>query len=100
MPFEQPGSSFPGSAFYYPAPDAPSAPLVAGVHCDGKGLPLTDSPAARAKRIDHPDHAKQRERSVHAAVVQHGMLKGRRPHPTVMRMPARDYFGQRGVERD
>ena len=53
MPFEQPGSSFPGSAFYYPAPDAPSAPLVAGVHCDGEDLPLTDSPAARAKRIDN-----------------------------------------------
>ena len=27
-------------------------------------------------------------------------LKGRRPDPTGMRMRARDYFGQRGVERD
>ncbi len=27
-------------------------------------------------------------------------LKGRRPDPTGVRMRARDYFGQRGVERD
>jgi hypothetical protein len=53
MPFEQPGSSFPGSAFYYLAPDAPSAPLVAGVHSDGEDPPLADSPAARAMRIDN-----------------------------------------------
>lgn len=45
MPFEQAGSSFPGSAFYYLAPEAPSAPLDAGAHWDGE---LFTGPAARS----------------------------------------------------
>ena len=52
MPFEQSGSSFPGSAFYYLAPD--NAPLLAGeTHSDaGTASPLA-GPVARALRIDN-----------------------------------------------
>jgi len=53
MPFEKAGSSFPGSAFYYLAPDEPTTPLVSGVHSDGEAPTLADSPAARAMRIDN-----------------------------------------------
>ena len=35
MPFEQPGSSFPGSAFYYLAADETgTGPIVAGIRSD------------------------------------------------------------------
>lgn len=54
MPFEQPGGSFPGAAFYYLAPDAP-LPLTEGVHSDAKDAPrLVDpevGPIARAMRV-------------------------------------------------
>ena len=56
MPFERAGSSFPGSAFYYLAPDAP--PLNAGlVHSDAEDAPrVVDpvaGPAARALVVDN-----------------------------------------------
>lgn len=46
MPFEQAGSSFPGSAFYYLAPDAP-ARLDEGAHWDSDA-PGGAGPAARS----------------------------------------------------
>ena len=53
MPFEQPGNSFPGSAFYY---IAPTEPLPNGTSStDAAGAPLFDfanGPIARAMRID------------------------------------------------
>jgi hypothetical protein len=52
MPFEQPGSSFPGSAFYYLAPEDPVS-LTPGVHSDGEDAPLAESPVARAMRVDN-----------------------------------------------
>ena len=47
QPFERPGESFPGSAFYYLAPEtaAVSQPLDGGAHWDGEALA---GPAARA----------------------------------------------------
>jgi hypothetical protein len=53
MPFEQGGSSFPGSAFYYLAPEQQSGQLGAGIRSDGEDIPLADSPTARAMRIDN-----------------------------------------------
>lgn len=48
MPFEQAGSSFPGSAFYYLAPeDLTAAPLDPGAHWDAEAAA---GPAARALR--------------------------------------------------
>ena len=48
MPFEQAGQSFPGSAFYYLAPDAAaSQPLADGAHWEGESFA---GPAARALR--------------------------------------------------
>lgn len=57
MPFEQAGSSFPGSAFYYLAPQdqqaTPSRPLDPEAHWDSDtGVPVA-GPAARALRIDN-----------------------------------------------
>jgi Cell Wall Hydrolase len=59
MPFEKGGDSFPGSAFYYLAPDNQSyiAPLETGSYAEGAPVPgsITDSvngPIARAMRID------------------------------------------------
>ncbi len=63
MPFEKPGDSFPGSAFYYLAADeklsaAPSAlpdqPLDPGAHWDNQAIsdPAT-GPSARALRVDN-----------------------------------------------
>lgn len=53
MPFEQPGQSFPGSAFYYLAPQQ----LGQGVHSDAEDAPTTFDPAtgpvARAMRVDN-----------------------------------------------
>lgn len=46
MPFEQAGASFPGSAFYYLAPEAPPA-LDAGAHWDSD-VPAAAGPAARS----------------------------------------------------
>ena len=54
MPFEQPGQSFPGSAFYYLSPDDLAASRNA-VHTDA-GVPLIGLqpvPAARAMRVDN-----------------------------------------------
>ena len=53
MPFEKAGDSFPGSAFYYLAPD--NAPLLAGeVHSDAQNAPTSvdpyAGPAARSLR--------------------------------------------------
>lgn len=47
MPFERAGQSFPGSAFYYLAPETPAAdqPLDAGAHWDNESAA---GPAARA----------------------------------------------------
>jgi Cell Wall Hydrolase len=58
MPFEKPGDSFPGSAFYYLAADnEPLPPLVSGVHSDAEPAPLqidpVAGPTARAMRIDN-----------------------------------------------
>ena len=48
MPFERAGQSFPGSAFYYLAPDAPAGqPLTDGAHQEGDSFA---GPAARALR--------------------------------------------------
>ena len=55
MPFEKPGSSFPGSAFYYLAADEPPAPpLGEGIHSDAEAEPTQFSQAhvAKAIRID------------------------------------------------
>jgi hypothetical protein len=51
MPFERPGASFPGSAFYYLAPDRPLAPLA---HSDAEPVPADPvvGPAARAMRTE------------------------------------------------
>jgi len=53
MPFEQPGQSFPGSAFYYLAPQQ----LGQGVHSDAEDAPTSFDPApgpvARAMRVDN-----------------------------------------------
>lgn len=50
MPFEQPGESFPGAAFYYLAPDQP---LVTGVHSDADSGDAAAGGIARALRIDN-----------------------------------------------
>ena len=56
MPFEVAGSSFPGSAFYFLAPDRPSQPIVSGIHSDAEDAPTgvdpMAGPAARALRVD------------------------------------------------
>lgn len=61
MPFEQPGSSFPGSAFYYLAAedqaqywtDADLPPVVEGIHSDANDGAPGPLPAARPLRIDN-----------------------------------------------
>ena len=58
MPFERPGDSFPGSAFYYVAPseDLPAGLDPSGLPSDGAGAALIDfvgGPVARAMRFDH-----------------------------------------------
>jgi hypothetical protein len=57
MPFETAGSSFPGSAFYYLAPDEADAPLVPGIHSDAEITPRPGDPvvgpAAQAMRVDN-----------------------------------------------
>ncbi len=53
MPFEKAGDSFPGSAFYYLAPEAPSVPLDPEAHSDAFDARATDpwaGPAARSLR--------------------------------------------------
>lgn len=60
MPFEKPGDSFPGSAFYYLAPDS-EEPLPrladASIHSDAENAPTAFDPVAgataRAIRIDN-----------------------------------------------
>ncbi|HEX8057888.1 MAG TPA: cell wall hydrolase [Novosphingobium sp.] len=56
MPFERPGDSFPGAAFYYLSNDPAPARLDQNVHSDAEPAPtLLDpvGPAARALRIDN-----------------------------------------------
>ncbi|MDE2597917.1 MAG: cell wall hydrolase [Sphingomonadales bacterium] len=59
MPFEKPGDSFPGSAFYYLAPDAPQPlPVLAdGATWDGADAPIQvdplAGPVARSLRVDN-----------------------------------------------
>ena len=58
MPFEQPGHSFPGSAFYYLAAEAPLQQQFGdGIRSDGDDSPfgsgLGTGPAARGLRIDN-----------------------------------------------
>ncbi|MDE2597124.1 MAG: cell wall hydrolase [Sphingomonadales bacterium] len=59
MPFEKPGDSFPGSAFYYLAPDEPvAAPVLAdGAQWDSADAPTVidpvAGPVARALRVDN-----------------------------------------------
>ncbi|MBV1691742.1 cell wall hydrolase [Novosphingobium sp. G106] len=56
MPFERPGDSFPGAAFYYLSNDPAPARLDQGVHSDAEAAPtLLDpvGPAARALRVDN-----------------------------------------------
>jgi hypothetical protein len=68
MPYEQPGESFPGSAYYYVSSEVEPAPqpkgllsrLAGGLHWDGQApppgrptaLPCPTGPAARAHRAD------------------------------------------------
>jgi hypothetical protein len=58
QPFETPGSSFAGSAFYYlAADDQPAAALGDGIHSDADSPPVSASsvigPAARSLRVDN-----------------------------------------------
>ncbi len=57
MPFEQPGGSFPGSAFYYLASESAPARLDGQVHSDADPAPADldafAGPPARAMRIDN-----------------------------------------------
>lgn len=56
MPFEKPGSSFPGSAFYYLAADEPALPpLAEGIHSDAEEAPsrTSSAPVARAMLVDN-----------------------------------------------
>lgn len=62
MPFEVPGDSFPGSAFYYLTQDGigdAAATLGEGIHSDAENAPVTvdpvAGPAARALRIDNSE---------------------------------------------
>lgn len=63
MPFEVPGDSFPGSAFYYLTQDSPAggstATLGQGIHSDADDAPVAvdpvAGPAARAMRIDNSE---------------------------------------------
>ncbi|MCW1402158.1 cell wall hydrolase [Novosphingobium sp. MW5] len=54
MPFERTGDSFPGSAFYYLAPDEPSKPLDTGAHWDYEegGTDPFGGPTARSLRLN------------------------------------------------
>ncbi|HEX7751360.1 MAG TPA: cell wall hydrolase [Novosphingobium sp.] len=55
MPFERAGDSFPGSAFYYLAPDdprAPAPPLETGAHWDSEDA-VGPGPAARSMFVDN-----------------------------------------------
>ncbi|MCW1430015.1 cell wall hydrolase [Novosphingobium sp. JCM 18896] len=55
MPFERPGDSFPGAAFYYLANDPAPRALGEGIHSDAEPAPteVAVGPAARAMRIDN-----------------------------------------------
>lgn len=57
MPFETPGASFPGSAFYYLTAQDLDAPLVPGIHSDAEDAPALAAtaigPAALAMRVDN-----------------------------------------------
>ena len=56
MPFERPGDSFPGAAFYYLSNDPAAPPLGQDIHSDAEPAPtLLDpvGPAARALRVDN-----------------------------------------------
>ncbi|MCB2075344.1 MAG: cell wall hydrolase [Novosphingobium sp.] len=56
MPFEKPGNSFPGSAFYYLSSDEePLPPLAQGIHSDAEDAPSarTASPVARSMFVDN-----------------------------------------------
>jgi len=67
MPFEEPGSSFPGSAFYYLA-DEPYIPLPAAaqIHSDAEiGLPnLPELPTAAARPLVATGTATDRDRAL------------------------------------
>lgn len=54
MPFERTGDSFPGSAFYYLAPDEPTKPLDTGAHWDYEegGVDPFGGPTARSLRLN------------------------------------------------
>ena len=51
MPFEQPGASFPGSAYYYLEAEQPVLRIGEGIHSDADGGAI--GPVARALRIDN-----------------------------------------------
>jgi hypothetical protein len=51
MPFEQPGASFPGSAYYYLEAEQPVLKVGEGIHSDAEGGAI--GPVARALRIDN-----------------------------------------------
>lgn len=51
MPFEQPGASFPGSAYYYLEAEQPVLGIGEGIHSDADDG--THGPVARALRIDN-----------------------------------------------
>lgn len=52
MPFENAGSSFPGSAFYYLTQDNAVPAFGEGIHSDAQDAPPQTGPAARAMRVD------------------------------------------------
>jgi spore germination cell wall hydrolase CwlJ-like protein len=52
MPFEQAGDSFPGSAFYYLAPDT-APPLANEAHSDTSTVEPFAGPVARALKVDN-----------------------------------------------
>jgi hypothetical protein len=58
MPFETPGGSFPGSAFYYLTAGDPGMPLAPGIHSDADpGTVDAAAPAGPAARAMHVDNS-------------------------------------------
>nr|WP_237713882.1 cell wall hydrolase [Novosphingobium sp. Rr 2-17] len=73
MPFEQPGASFPGSAFYYLNADEPITRIGEGIHSDAddaaSGPTLGNGPIARALRIDNSGIDRSRAEQCLAAAI-------------------------------
>lgn len=73
MPFEQTGSSFPGSAFYYLDTDAPAQQVGEGIRSDAddvvSGPSLGAGPSARPLRIDNSGVDRSRAEQCLAAAI-------------------------------